>query len=261
MAPLSPPLSRRCHSRVPVPSLQITTRWPKRWGAKASWWGARTASGWTPSSAPRRMRAAAATPSSSTPSSARPTSARAPSLSRDCPLSPPTPPRCPAAGMRGAEGCPGWVPPWCHRGVPNRGWANRGVRAVASVLCPLTWGWGGGQWCPLAIKQRRVPPPAILCHQFGCHGAFWGLPPPPPRGHHHTHTARRRVQLVSFIAGDSDKAVGRAGWASGHPGGDTTGDSVVTEPPPWPGGTPCPGDLTLLAQPGRAGAFTFSWFL
>lgn len=107
-----------------------------------------------------------------------------------------------------------------------------------------------------AIKQHRLSTPAIQRHQFGCQhpgdtlSDILGtvtppLPPPPPLcgdGIKHTHKARRRVQLVSFIAGDGDKAVaGRGGGVGGcvrPPWGGDKGDSVVTLThlhPPLPG--------------------------
>lgn len=226
--PVSSQLSSQSHggdkATTAVPSLQTTTRWPKLWVAKALWWVARTMSGWTPSSVLRRTRVAKATPSSSTPSSARPTSVTVPSPSRDRvpKLSWP----CPQRGRR--DQGKGWV--WVTLVLHTQ---RRGQLHVSP---------------PLAIKQHRLPPPTVLCHQFGCRHPRDPLsdtlvtvsPPTPPvetASHQHTQKAWQRVQLVSFIAGEGDKAVAGQGGGVRPPRGRGRGQLCHPYHPP---GLPAP---------------------
>ena len=185
-----------------VPPLQITMQQPKLWGAKASCWAGRTASSWMLCSAPRRMSAAGAAPSSSTPSSAKPISARAPSPCRGRPLCPPTAP--PSVGHAGLSPALSSAPPTGHTEVPPRrprAQSGAGDGGSGAASPPLA------QRCPRAIKQHCVP--TLCAHTVPL---IWDAPPPtlspptPPPGDAlggghpvnvaPTHTQpRRRVQL------------------------------------------------------------------
>ena len=185
-----------------VPPLQITMQQPKLWGAKASCWAGRTASSWMLCSAPRRMSAAGAAPSSSTPSSAKPISARAPSPCRGRPLCPPTAP--PSVGHAGLSPALSSAPPTGHTEVPPRrprAQSGAGDGGSGAASPPLA------QRCPRAIKQHCVP--TLCAHTVPL---IWDAPPPPlspptpppgdvlggghPVNVAPTHTQpRRRVQL------------------------------------------------------------------